>query len=108
MREFPTGATRDDDDSKLDYEGFLSPRTLERYAQYMHEHRLQADGKLRPSDNWQRGIPQDAYMKSLWRHMVAVWKVHRGLDDLTDIEDSLCGVIFNAFGYLHELLKEDQ
>jgi len=46
-----TGATRDVDNDKYDYEGFLSPIVLHRYAQYMHKHRLQSDGELRDSDN---------------------------------------------------------
>ena len=66
VRTFDSGATRSDEPDRLDYEGFLSPLVLERYAQYMHEHRKRADGTLRSSDNWQRGIPRDEYMKSGW------------------------------------------
>lgn len=105
MRTFPTGATRDSDDGKLDYEGFLSPLVLERYAEYMHAHRVQADGTLRDSDNWQKGIPKDAYMKSLWRHFMDVWKMHRGVGDPAHLQDALCAVLFNAMGYLHEELR---
>jgi len=120
MREFDTGATRDEDDSKFDYEGILSPLTLRRYAEYMHKHRKQADGKVRSSDNWQKGIPFSAYMKSMWRHLVELWTEHRknviirdgeewnwndeNYDN--DREDILCAIIFNASGYLHELIKE--
>jgi hypothetical protein len=39
MREFTTGATRNLDEDKHDYEGFLSPYVLRRFAAYMHEHR---------------------------------------------------------------------
>lgn len=105
MREFATGATRNVDDEKFDYEGFLSPRVVERYAQYMHSHRKQADGKLRASDNWQKGIPKDAYMKSMWRHFFDVWKLYRGMYAEQDLENSLCALIFNASGMLHEELK---
>src|SRR5687768_4320669 len=35
MREFETGATRNLDNGKLDYEGFLSPLVMERFAEYM-------------------------------------------------------------------------
>src|SRR5262249_20215749 len=58
-RIFKTGATRDTDTGKLDYEGFLSPLVLKRYAEYMHQHRVMKDGAMRASDNWQRGIPLD-------------------------------------------------
>ena len=116
MREFDTGATRDDDNEKLDYEGFLSPVALKRYAEYMHEHRKQVDGGMRASDNWQKGIPLDVYMKSLWRHLIELWNVHRdprklGMHEIvmSDIiyikKEALCAIIFNAFGYLHEITK---
>lgn len=114
MRTFDTGATRDNDDTKFDYEGFLSPLALYRYAQYMTKHRRQADGSLRASDNWQKGIPVKAYCKSLWRHFFDVWATLRGWSSCvgqsenpepTSLEDSLCGLIFNASGMLHEVVK---
>ena len=108
MRKFDTGATRDSDNNKLDYEGFYSPYVLRRYAEYMHKHRVQADGELRDSDNWQRGIPLSAYMKSFWRHFMELWTFHRHpAQELADraIEDTLCAIIFNAMGYLHEIMK---
>jgi hypothetical protein len=108
LREFETGATRDSEEDKLDYEGFLSPQVLERYAQYMHKHRAQADGTLRSSDNWQKGIPLDAYMKSQWRHHMEWWTLHRSeFQSLDDLEEAVCAVIFNAMGYLHEILREE-
>lgn len=115
MRTFEGGATRHTDDGKIDYEGFLSPWALRRYGQYMSSHRIQADGKIRDSDNWQAGsgIPQNVYMKSLLRHTLDAHAVHRGLatydtkdDHEVDIEEALCAILFNAFGYLHEHLKE--
>lgn len=72
IRTFDTGATRDTDEGKLDFEGFLSPLALERFAEYMNKHRQQSDGSLRDSDNWQKGIPVKQYMKSMWRHFFAV------------------------------------
>jgi hypothetical protein len=105
MRTFETGATRDSDDGKLDYDGFLSPLALERFAQYMHKHRLQADGKLRDSDNWKKGIPIQQYLKSKWRHFVDVWKQLHGLPGADTLEDSLCADLFNTQGLLHEVVK---
>jgi hypothetical protein len=107
MRKFKTGATRDTDTTKLDFEGFLSPAVLERYAQYLNKHRIQADGKLRDSDNWQKGIPKDVYMKSAFRHFVDVWKQHRGLKGQDTLQDSLMAVLFNIMGYAFEDLKEN-
>ncbi len=108
MRTFTTGATRNQDDTKIDPEGFYSPLVVERFAQYLHKHRKQADGQTRASDNWQKGMPITVYMKSAWRHFLAWWKAHRGYVTEEDIEDSICGLIFNAQGYLYELLKNKQ
>ena len=107
MREFGTGATRDNTEGKFDFEGILSPAVLNRYAEYMNKHRKQADGNLRDSDNWQKGIPLDVYMKSAFRHFFDLWANHRHIDSVIkeDIEESLCALLFNTMGYLHEYLK---
>ncbi len=105
MREFDTGATRDTNEGKPDYEGFLSPLVIERYGQYMTKHRKQSDGGLRDSDNWQKGIPKDVYIKSAWRHFVDWWKEHRGLGSREGLEDALMALLFNVMGYAHEVLK---
>ena len=109
MRHFDGGATRDTDDTKLDYEGFLSPVVLERYARYMHKNRQTAEG-LRDSDNWQDGIPTKVYIKSAWRHFMDLWLHHRGRGGMAreDLEDALCGVLFNIMGYLFEVLRESE
>jgi hypothetical protein len=107
-RAFSTGATRDTDEGKLDFEGFLSPLVMERFAQHMHTARKMPDGSMRNSDNWQLGIPLDVYMKSMWRHFFDVWKSHRGIATTTDIETELCALRFNVDGMLHEILKAKQ
>jgi hypothetical protein len=106
MRQFESGAVRNSDHDSLDYEGFLSPTALHRYAVYMHSHRYQADGTLRASDNWTKGIPQKEYLKSLLRHVMDVWLLFRGAPAREDKETALCAIIFNAQGLLHEVLKE--
>jgi hypothetical protein len=103
MRTFQTGATRDTDSGKLDYEGFLSPQALVAFAEYMHKNRIQSDGSLRSSDNWQKGIPQDEYIKSAWRHFMAWWGAHR---DKRQDREAICGLLFNAMGYLHESIVQ--
>lgn len=110
MRTFDTGATRSNDAGKIDPEGFLSPLVIERYCLYLNKHRVQADGKLRDSDNWQKGMDRTTYMKSAWRHFLDMWKTHRVTPTPTAnseaFEDSICAVLFNVMGYLHETLKE--
>ena len=87
---------------------FMGADVIKEFGNYMLKHQIQADGSMRESNNWKKGIPLEAYMVSMWRHLQTVWLHHEGRSDLTDetLEDALCGVIFNASGYLHELLKE--
>ena len=115
MRTFDTGATRSNDAGKIDPEGFLSPLVIERYCRYLNKHRIQADGKLRDSDNWQKGMGKATYMKSAWRHFLDMWRIHRirlphvnvttNAEDEA-FEDTICAVLFNTMGYLHEHLKD--
>lgn len=134
IRTFENGATRDTEDGKLDFDGFFSPLSMFAYAEYLHGHRIQPDGTVRDSDNWQKGIPLKVYAKSLWRHQMDFWALHRGyfvykermngserthirINEITNLpkgwrqvtkEESLCGIIFNSNGYLHEQIKKAQ
>jgi hypothetical protein len=131
IRTFNGGATRSVATQKLDIEGFLSPIVIHEYCKYLHRHRVQENGAMRASDNWQKGIPKDEYIKSLLRHVQDVWCLHRGYcvyrektekeGEITHVmlyrkefknpgwtsvtlKDALCGIVFNAFGYLFELI----
>jgi len=106
IRTFESGATRDTDDGKPDYEGFLSPLVIEAFGEYMTRHRIQSDGDLRASDNWQKGFPKSVYIKSAWRHFMDWWKEHRGIPSRDGMEDALCALMFNVMGYLHETIRE--
>lgn len=108
VRQFDTGATRDTDAGKLDFDGFLSPLVLRQYADYMHGHRKLPDGSLRASDNWSLGIDREVYMKSLWRHFFAVWEENKGIETPDGLVANLCAVLFNASGMLHEVLKSNR
>jgi hypothetical protein len=79
----------------------------------MQKHQFMRDGSLRSADNWQKGIPREAYMDSAFRHFMAWWACHRGeasrvhttgIQAGAELEEALCGVLFNAMGYLHEVL----
>jgi hypothetical protein len=35
-----------------------------------------------------------------------MWTHHRGLKCEADQQDAICAVLFNAMGYLHEVLRE--
>lgn len=113
IRKFETGATRSPDAGRYDPEGFFSPLVFERFCEYMQSHRLQTDGTLRASDNWQKGLPKSTYMKGMWRHFLHLWKRHRGYrvnDSMAgkNIEEDLCALLFNVQGYLHEQLKQSE
>lgn len=103
IRTFATGATRDTDDGKIDFDGFLSAPVLRAFGAYMHKHRIQSDGTLRDSDNWQKGIPREQYRKSAFRHFLEWWEAHRNGEDVTE---KACAVLFNLMGDLHEHLKQ--
>lgn len=114
IRTFETGATRNLDNSKNDYEGFLSPFVIKSFGDYMTSHRKQKDGTLRDSDNWQKGIPIDVYMKSMFRHFLDVWTIHRGgtaispdTGEQVDLIEALNAVLFNVQGMMHETLKKE-
>jgi len=104
-RTFPTGASRDTDEGKPDFEGFLSPLVLTRFGEYMHHKRHMPDGTLRSGDNWQKGMTKDVYISSAYRHFIALTLAHDGYKSEPS-EESLCALLFNIQGYLHELLKE--
>ena len=114
IRQFGTGATRDADNhpEKPSYYKALSPIVLREYVKYLGRHRTQTDGSKRDWDNWKAGIPIDVYMDGLLRHTMAVWLIQQGFRSYdnhgeVNTKDSLCGVMFNSIGMLHEILKEE-
>ena len=103
-RTFESGATRNSEEGKLDYEGFLSPLVLHRCAEYLNGHRLLEDGTTRDSDNWQKGMPRRQYMKSLIRHTWNLWMEWRGQRRGRLLLELLCAIHFNVQGLGYELL----
>ena len=111
MEQFGTGATRSDTSRRNDPEGYLSSIAIERYCEYMTKHRVQADGSIRDSDNWQKGMPFGRALKGLWRHLMHLWIRHRGFNPsdefaAADMEEDLCAIMFNTQVMLHQLVKD--
>ena len=106
MREADTGATRDVANTKPQYEGYNASIVEWRYGQYMLKHQEQTDGVTRASDNWQKGMPRQWFIDSLYRHFVDVVLYHDNHPEIMteDIEEALCAILFNAKGYLYEVL----
>jgi hypothetical protein len=102
MRTFDTGATRSPLADKPQYEGYLNPLVIKRFGEYMLKHQTQADGQRRDADNWQKGIPPESLIDSVWRHLLDVWLHHRGhSDEATEpLEEALCAVLFNTMALL--------
>jgi hypothetical protein len=109
IRVFNGGATRDSDVDKLEYRRALSPKVLNLYMDYLSRHRIQSDGELRDWDNWKGGIPQEAYMSSLLRHMFELWTDMENGSKLSKEErrDLACAIMFNSMGFLFEDLREE-
>lgn len=108
-RTFASGAIRDNNTNKLAYDKGLSTQVLQAYMEYLGRHRTLKDGSLRDWDNWKQGIPIKAYRESLLRHSIDALRKSRGLGvpENASLKDLLCAVIFNASGWLFELLVED-
>jgi len=113
---FSTGASRSTDADKIDYEGHINPEVLAIFGEYMHAHRVQRDGRIRGSDNWQRGIPVYRYVKSLIRHTFEFWRMWRGHAAFNPdahgrvftLKEVLSAILFNVMGIIYELERRDQ
>lgn len=113
MRSFPSGAKRDVEAGKLRFHAVLSPYALEAWADYCRRHNNQVH---RVEENWKKGMPLESFFSSLFRHFHHIWKLHDmtcGAEQLSAktkaaMIDALCGVLFNAHGYLHELTKPEE
>jgi len=107
MRVFDTGATRNSDTGKVDFDGFLSVAVLRSYGDYMNKNRTLEDGSYRRSDNWKLGINKEQYVKSMYRHFFDVVDAN-GSKGTIDAIEPLNALLFNVMGLLHEHLKDKQ
>ena len=112
---FTTGATRSTDTNKIDFEGHINPEVLEIFGEYMNRHRVQRDGQLRASDNWQKGIPLYRYVKSLIRHTFEFWRMWRGKSVINPdnnrpfiFRDVLSAILFNVMGLMYEMSRHER
>ncbi len=101
MRKFDTGATRNIDTNKNDYKGFVSWRAMRKFGDYMTKNRVQADGSIRDSDNWKKGIPLESYESSLARHVQEFFEALENKDrERMDLVAP--AIMFNIQGWMHE------
>ena len=92
MKKTKRGMVREDKSDKLNYLSYFTPYTLERYARHMKRGEL-THGR----SNWKKGsYPQDEYLESAMRHLLALW------EGTPVDEDHAAAVVFNMMGYMHE------
>lgn len=87
-RQFETGAVRDSNEGKSRPD-LISPYFTERLG-----FRLAEGAKKYDENNWKKGIPDEAFLESLERHLVA-YKMGK-----TD-EDHAAAIAFNIMGIIH-------
>lgn len=97
VRQFETGAIRDNEDGKEDYIETISWTAFRRFSQYMTSKKSKYG-----SGNFKKGIPIESYEKSLLRHVskYLINKYEGG--DLESNEDHCAAIAFNIFGIMHE------
>ena len=98
MRKFTTGAVRDDEgDDKEDYIESISWLTMKRYAKYM----TKMSSKY-GRGNWVKGIPIDAYERSMMRHIQKYLSSKYYGVEVEPECDHLSAALFNLQGLIHE------
>lgn len=105
MRKFKGKAIRSELGDKNEYVRFISPIVIQRYGDYMRKHQITESGEKREADNWRDGIDDKAYLDSCFRHYLEWWKNNDGYPS-EDLEETLCAIMFNTMGRLHNLLEE--
>lgn len=107
MRQFATGAIRDNSTDKPEYFGYTSWRTMKQFGAYMLRHQKQANGQMRDADNWKKGIPLEVYQQSLTRHFVD-WaaELEEAKSSPETAMDLALAMKFNLDGWIHEMDKQ--
>lgn len=108
IRKFDSGATRSNNEGKLDYFRFNHPLVEKVWAEYMHKHRKQENGELRDGNNWWKGWSKETSAESLIRHIKDIELHLAGYphEATETLEDSICASIFNLKALLLQVLKE--
>jgi hypothetical protein len=97
IRSFSTGAIRDSEEGKEDYIETISWSAFKRFAKYM-------TGKKKKygEGNFKKGMPIDAYERSLMRHIQKYLENKYEDGNSEKEEDHLAAAWFNIQGIMHE------
>ena len=94
LRVFKSGATRSEDAEEERFD-LISPFALQRLA------RVYAEGaKTHGSANWERGVPLDATLNHLERHL-QMWKAEVKSGEKIGEDDHMPKVDWGAFAIMH-------
>ena len=85
-RTFETGATRNGNKGKYEFDKYVNPINELSYAQYMKSHQV-INWEYRPWDNRQKGIPFDSLFESAYRHMQTLCLLYQWYD-VYEIEEN--------------------
>ncbi len=102
VKKFKSGAIREDKSTKSRPD-LISPYFQERLA-YV----LAKGAKLYGARNWEIGIPNESFLQSLERHLLAYKQsINKGYTAHNKQEDHLGQAAFNLMGLIHneEILK---
>ncbi len=94
LRDFGTGATRSKDADGERYD-LISPFALRRVAKIMAE-----GAKTHGSANWEKGVPLDATLNHLERHL-QMWKMEQKTGKKLGADDHMAKVVWGAMAICH-------
>lgn len=98
---FPSGAIRDSQEDKPDFNETISWTAFNRYAKYMTGKKSKYG-----AGNFKRGIPTESYVKSMLRHVDKFMRNTFENGDDEKNEDHLSAIVFNVFGIMHNEEQE--
>ena len=94
LRVFKSGATRSEDAEEERFD-LISPFAMQRLA------RVYAEGaKTHGSANWERGVPLDATLNHMERHL-QMWKAEKKSGKKIGDDDHMAKVAWGAFAIMH-------
>ena len=94
LKTFKSGATRSEDAEGERYD-LISPFAMKRLAVIMAE-----GAKTHGNANWEKGVPLDATLNHLERHL-QMWKMEKKSGKKLGKDDHMAKVAWGAFAILH-------
>lgn len=112
LRQFSSGAIRDNNENKPNYAGFTSPLILKAFGNYMQKHQILPDGSKRNADNW-KGLFGENHMQVCYEckcrhdHDLALYMDGYGDWARDNLLDVLCAIKFNVDAMIYKIMKDE-